>query len=268
MKKFFLLLVLFTLIIGKGVSEEVNTEKEVEDRLYKSYLEETIPEKFVEPFFDMTKDLKSIGIEILGLGFHESHWKDFIGKVNKNGSIDIGPLMLNSYNIANSDFMRRYGKNSDDYKYDTDVYYMTICITFFKALRVEYGTFNALKVYNGGPKVMRDNCSKELKKTVTTYANVVYKEINKCASEWKAYKEEKREVIIAEMEREKEEQIAKEKFIQEYKERMAQYTKEAIPLSTSNSHLYEIKKNLVYISRKEEYYFRHSVYFLRRRFVV
>ena len=200
MKRFSFLMVLFLFLITKGVAQE--TEKElfesrVEDKMYYEYLSTKIPEKFVEPFYAATKKNKSIGIEILGLGFHESEWKKFISnKPNENGSIDLGPLMLNSYNIADPEFMRKYGVNSNGYEYDTDIYYMTVCITFYKALRNEYGSFNALQVYNGGPRVMRSTCSVTLKNTVKTYANKVYKRINECSESWDEFKTENKNETI------------------------------------------------------------------------
>lgn len=241
------------LFIAKGVaSDNENFEQVVEDRLYKSYLENTIPEKFVEPFFELTMNQKSIGIEILGVGFHESEWKYFVGKVNNNGSIDLGPLMLNSYNVSNKDFMVRYAKGLDDYKYDTDVYYMTVCIKFFKALRVEYGSFNALKVYNGGPKVMGKNCSADLNKKVTRYANTVYKEINRCFDEWSSFKEENRENIIALIEQEKKQQEELRIAEAEVREFLSQHS---FIVSTQIPHdSYEYKHFITaIISRKEDY---------------
>lgn len=188
--KNFILFILLIVLVEKGFSSNFkNMESEINDELYKRYLYSTIPEKFVEPFFKMTKSNKSVGIEILGVGFHESEWKYFVGKVNANNSIDLGPLMLNSYNIANKEFMRRFASKSEQYKYDTDVYYMTVCITFFKALRTQYGIFNALKVYNGGRRVLNKDVPTELAKTVTRYANKVCKNINSVHNSWTSFKE-------------------------------------------------------------------------------
>ena len=251
MKKFLLLLVILFSIMIKGVAEEKRIEDvEIENRIYKEFLKDTIPEKFVDPFYELTYKSKNIGIEILGIGFHESEWSVFIGKPNKNGSIDIGPLMLNSYNISNENFMKAYGKYSDDYKYDTDVYYMTVCITFFKALRNEYGSFNALKVYNGGPRVMKSDCKQELLTTVNKYANTVYKRINQCSTNYKIYKENNEKRIITLMIEEKEEAERIAILENQIKEELAAITFECKTKSEPIS-LMKFKKNLFYVKRNE-----------------
>ena len=252
MKRFSFLIVLLILFLAKGVAAEETKETfevRVDNYLYHEYIKTQIPEKFVEPFFEATKKNKAIGIEILGLGFHESEWKNFISRTpNKNGSIDLGPLMLNSYNIADPEFMRRYGKNSAGYEYDTDVYYMTVCITFFKALRNEYGTYNALQVYNGGPRVMKSNCSKDLKRTVKTYANVVYKRINECSETWNDYKTENEEKVIAMLK-----QIdAQKEFLAKYKIKNGNLLDKMLTFS-GYLHYALPRKELVYLKEEKSY---------------
>lgn len=151
-----------------------NTKREI----YVEFIESVVPEKFVKPFYEMTRDNINIGMELLGIGLHESEWKYFVGKKNKNGSVDLGPLMLNSYNINDSWFIEKYGKGLDSYKYDNDIYYMVLCINFWKSLRNTYGVYNALQVYNGGPRVMYKNVNYTLKQTVKKYANTVCEKIN------------------------------------------------------------------------------------------
>lgn len=163
-------------------------QKEYENRAYYEFLKETIPAKFVDPFYQFTKDKKYLGIEILGIAQHESGWRVFKGKINKNGSVDLGPLMLNSYNIQDEKFMKAYASNCVQYRYDVDIYFMCICINFYSSIRSELGPFVALQVYNGGYRVTRPNCNTELKQTVTTYANVVYRHINKAYDNWKKFK--------------------------------------------------------------------------------
>ena len=170
-------------IYSKDISSDT------EDMVYLNFVKEAIPSKFVTPFYNFTKDKKNIGIEILGIAKHESNWKWFIGKRNANGSIDLGPLMLNSFNIENESFMNSFANNCKQYEYDTDIYFMCICINYYKSLRCEYGPYSALQIYNGGWRTVRKNCPPSLKKTVTIYADTVYKYINRYSENYKSFKE-------------------------------------------------------------------------------
>ena len=171
---------------------ESEIEKELTENLYKGFLKSEIPEKFVEPFYEFTKNNKNLGLEILGIAKHESNWKWFVGKRNANGSIDLGPLMLNSYNIENETFMNSFAFNCKEYEDDIDIYFMCICINYYKDLRKSFGAFNALQVYNGGWRTVNKNCPKNLKNTVIIYANTVYKYINAYAEKYEEFKTENR----------------------------------------------------------------------------
>lgn len=183
MKKFIftlLFLLISTFIFSNEMTYDLKEiEKAVEDKIYYEFLKIKIPENFVDPFYEYTKDMKQLGLEIVGLGQHESRWKWFVGKKNSNGSVDLGPLMLNSYNIESEDFMRVFAKGLDKYKDDLNVYYMIICIRFYESIRLEYGLYNALQIYNGGYRTMNKNVSAKLKNTVINYANIVCDKINK-----------------------------------------------------------------------------------------
>jgi len=158
---------------------------------YKEFLENNLPQKFVKPFYEFTKENKNIGIEIIGVGLHESGWRVFRGKVNNNGSVDLGPLMLNSFNIANESFMNAFATDdTKKYEYDEDIYYMCICINYYMSLRSELGPYSSLQVYNGGWRTQNKNCSKQLKKTVCLYADKVYGFINQTYDKWSEYKDE------------------------------------------------------------------------------
>lgn len=157
---------------------------------YWSFVASQIPSKFVNPFVRYTKDNMNLGIELLGIAKHESNWKWFVGKRNANGSVDFGPMMLNSYNIEDEKFMNMYASNCNRYKYDTDIYYMVICINYYKSLRCNLGPYHALQVYNGGWRAVRDNCPSVLKEAVTTYANAVYKYINKYENAYEEFRNE------------------------------------------------------------------------------
>ena len=170
-------------IYSKDISSDT------EDMVYLNFVREAIPSKFVTPFYNFTKDNKNVGIEILGIAKHESNWKWFIGKRNANGSIDLGPLMLNSFNIENEQFMNSFATNCKQYEYDTDIYFMCICINYYKSLRCDFGPYSALQIYNGGWRTVRKNCPPGLKKTVTIYADTVYKYINRYSDSYNSFKE-------------------------------------------------------------------------------
>lgn len=175
--------------INKDVESRKIFNKYFEDVAYYKFIKESIPEKFVLPFFQFTKDNKNLGIEILGIAKHESNWKWFRGKMNENGSVDLGPLMLNSFNIQDKSFMKYFANNCEEYIYDLDIYYMLICINYYKNIRINYGPWHALQIYNGGYRAIRRSASKKLKTTVTKYANTVYKYINQYTKNWKEFKE-------------------------------------------------------------------------------
>lgn len=169
---------------------EEEIRKETEESVYRNFIGSKIPAKFVTPFYEFTKDNKNLGLEVLGIAKHESNWKWFVGKRNANGSIDLGPLMLNSFNIENESFMKSFASNCEEYKNDTDIYFMLICINYYKSLREDFGPFSALQIYNGGWRTVRKNCPSKLKETVVLYANTVYKYINRYSDDYKVYVEE------------------------------------------------------------------------------
>ena len=170
---------------------EEEIREETGDNLYLQFINKSIPSKFVQPFYNFTKDNKNLGIEILGIAKHESNWKWFVGKRNANGSIDLGPLMLNSFNIEDEKFMEAFAtKECEAYKYDTDIYFMLICINYYKSLRKDFGPFSALQIYNGGWQTVRRNCPAKLKETVVLYANTVYNYINAYSANYKEYVKE------------------------------------------------------------------------------
>lgn len=183
------------LLEQKQIEEKKEMEVVVYDTLYHKFVSKQIPEKFVEPFVSFTNVRKDLGIELIGIGYWESDWRVFVGKINANGSRDRGPLMLNELNLENQWFMEQFAKNCYKYKDDIDIFYMTICINFWFSLRSEHGPFNALQAYNGGPRVLRSDVSKTLKSAVVSYANNVYKYINPISKEWISYYTSPQEVM-------------------------------------------------------------------------
>ena len=98
--------------------------------------------------------------------------------------------------IKDEKFMNMYASNCSQYKYDTDIYYMLICINYYKSLRCNLDAYNALQVYNGGWRAVRDNCPSVLKETVTTYANTVYKNINGYENDYENFRNENFTIIV------------------------------------------------------------------------
>lgn len=188
---------------------EEEIRKETEESVYRNFIGSKIPAKFVTPFYEFTKDNKNLGLEVLGIAKHESNWKWFVGKRNANGSIDLGPLMLNSFNIENESFMKSFARNCEEYKNDTDIYFMLICINYYKSLREDFGPFSALQIYNGGWRTVRKNCPSKLKETVVLYANTVYKYINQYTDDYKVY-------VSENLESENEKHILKYMYIARY----------------------------------------------------
>lgn len=204
-KKIYGVLLIIVLLVSKVFAVENNTtsansrvelakivfrneiEKEVEEKTYFEFIKKTIPAKFVKPFYDFTHENKKLGIELLGTAKHESGWIKFEGPINVNGTRDYGPLMLNSANLESEDFMDSFASNCSQYKNDRDIYYMCICINFYKSIRSEYGPWCALQIYNGGWRTVRKTCSPALKKIVVDYANKVYSHINSYESEYKEF---------------------------------------------------------------------------------
>lgn len=204
-KKIYGVLLIIVLLVSKVFAIDYNTtnanskvelakiafkdeiEKEVEEKTYFEFIKETIPAKFVKPFYDFTHKNKKLGIEMLGTAKHESGWKVFEGPINSNGTRDYGPLMLNSANLENEKFMNSFSENCKQYEYDRDIYYMCICINFYKSIRTQYGPWCALQIYNGGWRTMRKSCSSDLKRQVIGYANKVYSYINSYESEYKEF---------------------------------------------------------------------------------
>ena len=205
-KKFYGVLLIIVLLVSKVFAvESYNTtiansklelakiifkdeiEKEVEEKNYFEFIKKTIQDKFVKPFYDFTYKNKQLGIELLGTAKHESGWVKFEGPINSNGTRDYGPLMLNSANLESEDFMNAFAINCSKYKNDRDIYYMCICINFYKSIRSEYGSWCALQIYNGGWRTVRKSCSADLKRQVIGYANKVYYHINSYVSDFKEF---------------------------------------------------------------------------------
>jgi hypothetical protein len=134
------------------VIEQID-EEYVKSLSYRTFLEKYIPARFVDYFYDYTVDNMEIGFEILSIGLYESEWVVLRGhQANYDGSIDLGPLMLNSNNLSNERFMNAYAPRITPN--DLYAFYMIVCINYWKDLRKTFSgnskLVSALQVYNGG----------------------------------------------------------------------------------------------------------------------
>ena len=96
----------------------------------------------------------NLRLQLLAMGQWESGWKVTISNtVNKNGTVDLGYLALNSANAESDWFMSRFGPNENDgFKYDENndnERYLIACIKFYKSLYNVYGE-DAAYCYNAG----------------------------------------------------------------------------------------------------------------------
>lgn len=96
----------------------------------------------------------NLRLQLLAMGQWESGWKVTISHTaNKNGTVDLGYLALNSANAESEWFMSRFGPNENDgFKYDENndnERYLIACIKFYKSLYDVYGE-DAAYCYNAG----------------------------------------------------------------------------------------------------------------------
>ncbi len=94
-------------------------------------------------------------IAILALGYRESSWRYMRSPKNRNGTIDEGPLGLNSANSSSKEFMEKHapkytvGDINDPEYLISNQYYMAVAIQYFDYLYKDYGD-DIYCVYNGG----------------------------------------------------------------------------------------------------------------------
>ncbi len=102
---------------------------------------------------DNDEETLELMIHLLAVGQWESGWKVTISGTNKNGTVDLGYLALNSANAESKWFMSNFGPNEEDgYEYNVyleDEYYLITCIKFYKYLYKRYGE-DAAYCYNAG----------------------------------------------------------------------------------------------------------------------
>lgn len=161
----------------------------VEDAIYYEFLCEKIPQRLVEPFYENTKYNKTIGCELLAIGQKESDWCIFVVlKTNSNGTVDMGPLGLNSSHLSEYWYQNVITKKAQNYRYDSDICYMIASIYYYRDLRNSMGTYTAYRQYNGGPTAMTKAVTKN-------YADDVSKFESQIVKEYESFKKENTERI-------------------------------------------------------------------------
>lgn len=144
------------------------------------YYRENIPEEYANAFIYYTRNCPEIRQEFYSIMVHESgNFKAFVNK-NSNGSYDLGPSQLNTYNLKNEYFMELYSPKETTFIETKYTYYMVITINFYKDLVRKYGKEYAFYAYNGGEKCValikennKDSCNRSLIKNVKNYNNSV-----------------------------------------------------------------------------------------------
>ena len=116
-------------------------EKYVPKDLFGSFKEYTM--------MDSEKETMLFVIQILSIGYWESGWKVTRSKQNKDGSYDVGYMMLNTKNIGNQRFMDIYGPSEGEDVSNEFETYLIVCINFYKDLYGRYES-DAVYAYNCG----------------------------------------------------------------------------------------------------------------------
>jgi hypothetical protein len=145
-----LLLVACPLVLSATqLSERRYTQADMEE-----LIQNVIPSKYVETFLfytGMDDNPALLRIQLLAIGKLESDWvKLRSDKVNKNGTHDVGYLMLNSNNINNNCFMGQFGPLDEYPAKETTELYLITCIRYYQYLCQRYGYENSATVYNAG----------------------------------------------------------------------------------------------------------------------
>ena len=205
MKKWFLgTIVLFSMLsvfpaqvkydYYQDLSESIKTNKDFEKDFYKT----RIPANYADAFLYYTEEYDKIDstfrMKFYSIMVHESgNFKRYVNK-NPNGSVDLGPSQLNSYNIDNAAFMRQYKPKDKSHITTLYCYYMVVSINYYWDLIKTYGDKYALYAYNGGPKAARiaknniqDPRFASLVRATTSYNRNVRKNVKRFSQELREF---------------------------------------------------------------------------------
>ena len=198
--------ILFVMTIGnmyasKNSFKSIDNFDEVTKIDINTVVRQYVPAKYVKAFNVATMcendelATANMRLQILAIGYHESGWtKTICDKPNKDGSLDIGYLQLNSKNIKNKWFMEKFGP---DYETSDDLErYLITCINLYKALYSLYGE-DAVYAYNAGEtRYLRYRSGKSsLPKTTFTYKRWISKYTKDIFNEMCQAKSDREETI-------------------------------------------------------------------------
>lgn len=166
--------------------KSIAMQQALEDIQYFNFIKKIIPtrcEHFVRPFYDYTKNDKTVGIELLAIAQHESQWRVFRSPKNRNGTRDYGPLMINSVHFNNTWFKKLKGEYED-----INIVYMVGGIQIYKDLRTRHSAWDSFRMYNGGEHG-------GLKKAATIrYAESVSKYYTSFMESWRMFKKQTQKI--------------------------------------------------------------------------
>jgi hypothetical protein len=158
------------------LSEKRYTQEDI-----KELVQNVIPAEYVEAFLFYTnidEDPAFLRIQLLAIGRLESDWvKTRSDNINKNGTHDLGYLMLNSNNIKNTGFMNQFGPIDEYPAKDTVELYLITCIRYYQYLCKRYGYENGATIYNAGE-------SQYARRTIPSSTRYYVNRVNKYITEY------------------------------------------------------------------------------------
>ena len=168
------------------------------------FYSQRIPEEYLVSFLYFTKDNVHLRELVYSIMKHESMNFQIYSNKNRNGTSDHGPMMLNSRNIKNKNFMKNYKNHKEIIEkmgedISTEVgrfnYYNAICINMITYLVKKYeregrsgAAWFALRAYNAGESsnTKYGNISKIRRGTY--YANTVWNLYHKTLNDMNNFK--------------------------------------------------------------------------------
>ncbi|MDR2418528.1 MAG: hypothetical protein LBD79_05695 [Treponema sp.] len=211
----FLLIACPWVLSATQLSEQRYTQDDMEE-----LIQNVIPSEYVEAFLfytNMDENPPLLQIQLLAIGKLESDWvKLESDNVNKNGTHDVGYLMLNSENINNEHFMRQFGPLNEYPAREMVELYLITCIRYYQYLCQRYGYENGAIIYNAGetryvrravPLSTRYYVNR-VNKYITDYTNELY------AIAQKNKRTRKREEELREWRRQRTDLLVRQTFVE------------------------------------------------------
>ena len=146
------LLIMSTIVLHTHWDD--NMDNQFFDRATEIVAARRIPNEYLETFLYYTRseEMKALRFHFMAIADIESNWvwmRSF--QPNRDGSLDLGPMGLNSNNIKNSDFMNRYAPKDLTHIHNENQLYMVTCMNYFYNLYKNRGLGeDAFYAYNTG----------------------------------------------------------------------------------------------------------------------